>query len=216
MGSLICHQLPSRTIYINNMPLPLCARDTGIYFGFFASLVYVYISKRNKADLPPDIKNTIILCILMLFMIIDGGTSYLKIRETNNLLRYFSGAFFGLSLPFFLIPVANYNPAITNTNKSLKSTWEIIFLIIVNLIIGFLVLKTNFLPWFLIATITIGSLIYVICRIVFTIVKQTALKNCNKAFLTAGGTIGILLIMFCLSNFVLQPLKTLLLDGIRR
>jgi len=57
IGSLTCHQLPSRTIYINSIPLPLCARDTGIYIGFFISLIYIYINKRSKVDLPPDIKS---------------------------------------------------------------------------------------------------------------------------------------------------------------
>ncbi|HHV95439.1 MAG TPA: DUF2085 domain-containing protein [Clostridiaceae bacterium] len=216
IGSLICHQLPSRTIHINNIPLPLCARDTGIYVGFFISLMYIYINKRNKADLPPDIKSTLILCFLMLFMIIDGGTSYLRIRETNNMIRYFSGAFFGLALPFFLIPTANYNPMIENTQKSLKSTKEIIFLIIANLVMGFLILKTGVFPWVLVSTISIGSLIYTIGRIVFTVVNHTsALKRINSVFLVVGGTFGILLILFCLSSFVLQPLKALLLSDLR-
>lgn len=217
IGSIICHQLPSRTLHIKGTPLPLCARDTGIYTGFFISLVYIYLNKRNKADLPPNIKNTVFLCFLMLFMIIDGGTSYMGIRETSNVLRYFSGAFFGLALPFFLVPVANYKQEAVNTNISLKSTLEIILLLIVNIAIGLLILKTETISWFLISTIIIGTLIYVIGRIVFIICKRMGLlKNHNSAVLVAGGTIGVLIIMFCFSNFVLQPLKNLLLYNMWR
>ena len=216
-GSLICHQLPSRTLHIKGLPLPLCARDTGIYIGFFISLIYIYLKKRNKADSPPDIKTTILLCSLMLLMIIDGGTSYLGMRQTSNMLRYYSGVFFGFPLPFFLIPAASFNPKVKNAKKSMYSVLEVIFLILINFIVGYLVLESDVLPWILPATVTIWSLIYIISRIVYTVVVRTiTIKKSLIQILVTGGTVGILLIMFCFSNFILQPLKALLLDGVWR
>ncbi|HOJ10172.1 MAG TPA: DUF2085 domain-containing protein [Clostridiales bacterium] len=211
-GSLICHQIPSRTIYAGGIPLPLCARDTGIYMGLFSSLAYIYLRRKNKSDSPPDIKNTVLLCCLMLLMIIDGGTSYLGIRNTNNIIRYFSGAFFGLPLPFFLLPAAYYNPKRSNMHKSLDKTAEIILLIIINITIGYLLIEMDVLPWILPATATIASLIYIITRTVYTVVVRTQLtKAPYMQLLVAGGTLGIILIMFFISTYILQPLKDTLL-----
>ena len=216
-GSMICHQLPSRTLYVNELPLPLCARDTGIYIGAFISVSYIYLSKRKKADSPPGIKTTLVLCFLMLLMIIDGCTSYLGIRETNNILRYYSGTFFGLSLPFFLIPAAYYNPAIKNTKKSMYSIYEILILIVINFVVGYLLFEIKILPWILPSTVTIISLIYVIARIVFTVVvRAAAARKPFTQILVAGGTVGVLFILFCISNFLLQPIKALLLNGVWR
>jgi hypothetical protein len=147
-------------------------------------------------------------------MIFDGGTSYLGVRQTNNILRYYSGAFFGFTLPFFLIPAANFNPGIKNIRRSINNIFEVLILIIINFIVGYIILETNILPWFLLATVTIGTLIYVIARIIFTIVTRTMVKKKPLvSIIVAGGTIGVLFILFCFSSFILQPLKSLLLDA---
>src|SRR5438552_2016659 len=33
IGSLVCHQLPERSFHLESVPLPVCARCTGIYAG---------------------------------------------------------------------------------------------------------------------------------------------------------------------------------------
>jgi hypothetical protein len=33
IGHLVCHQLPERSFHLAGMPLPVCARCTGIYMG---------------------------------------------------------------------------------------------------------------------------------------------------------------------------------------
>ena len=32
-GSVVCHQLPDRSFFLNGRPLPVCARCTGLYLG---------------------------------------------------------------------------------------------------------------------------------------------------------------------------------------
>jgi uncharacterized membrane protein len=47
--SIVCHQKPERTIYINTIPLLVCSRCTGIYFGgLLSSLINILISREIK------------------------------------------------------------------------------------------------------------------------------------------------------------------------
>jgi uncharacterized membrane protein len=39
IGSAVCHQLPSRSFFLNAVPLPVCARCLGIYLGGSAAAV---------------------------------------------------------------------------------------------------------------------------------------------------------------------------------
>ncbi|RBW68947.1 DUF2085 domain-containing protein [Bacillus taeanensis] len=113
-GRAICHQLPERTFLINNSYLPLCARDTGILIGLFSTLLYLCLFKKYKANQIPTIKNSFILLLLTVPIALDGLTSYMNLRESSNLLRLTTGIPFGVMLPFFLIPMLNFN------NQSLK------------------------------------------------------------------------------------------------
>jgi uncharacterized membrane protein len=45
-GSLVCHQLPTRSFHLWSVPLPVCARCTGIYLG--AAIAAVVASRRSR------------------------------------------------------------------------------------------------------------------------------------------------------------------------
>ena len=55
LGYSICHQLPERTIHFGNNALFVCARDTGLYAGFFLVLIAIALPWRRKqgASLAP-------------------------------------------------------------------------------------------------------------------------------------------------------------------
>jgi len=82
----ICHRLPDRTFNIRGHYFPVCARRTGFYIGIFSCFIYVYFFY---------VQYTIILIILAILMIIPTFyyvlTQYLGFRESNNLLRLFTG-----------------------------------------------------------------------------------------------------------------------------
>lgn len=55
IGSFVCHQLPQRSFYLWSVPMPVCARCTGIYAGAaFASLFFVRLKPEFKVRLKPD------------------------------------------------------------------------------------------------------------------------------------------------------------------
>jgi uncharacterized membrane protein len=114
IGYAICHQLPARTIHINNHPLPLCARCTGIYLGTLMTLVGLTLSRRcYMVGFPP----TYIMVLLVAFiglMGVDGINSYLSffpkaphLYEPQNWLRLTTGTFHGLAISMIVFPVIN-------------------------------------------------------------------------------------------------------------
>jgi len=59
IGSLICHQRPERSFYLFGVPLPVCARCTGIYAGAALTAMAVAVrgagaGRHSKADTTSD------------------------------------------------------------------------------------------------------------------------------------------------------------------
>ena len=212
IGSLICHQLPSRTIYLEGLPLPVCARDTGIYLGIFTGTVFIMFMKRFDSDKPPGVFISVLLCILMLPMVIDGIGSYTGLIETNNNIRLVTGAFFGLPIPFFLLPAAHFKIAAANKRSSLKSPVELITVIAATALMCGLVLKSRMLPYLLVSTIIVMSFIFLTGRISFTIIVRLSPATYRYRYLTTAGiTLCVLSVLYVISAYILQPLKELLL-----
>ena len=101
----ICHRLLDRTFNIRGHYFPVCARCTGLYMGAFSYFTYVYFFY---------VQYTITLIIFAILIMIptfyDGLTQFFGFRESNNLLRLFTGLFGGLgigilvkTLKFFLL-----------------------------------------------------------------------------------------------------------------
>jgi uncharacterized membrane protein len=99
IGGLVCHQKRERTLRVGELYLPVCARDTGIYIGFF--LGYLLLPLRNKRSRgPPDL---LISFIMILPLIVDSLTQNLGLRVSMNEIRLISGLFFGTALSPLLI-----------------------------------------------------------------------------------------------------------------
>jgi uncharacterized membrane protein len=75
LGSIVCHQIPDRTIMIGDKLLPVCARDTGIYIGMFVSFIFFILYKRINSNMPPKLKYAIIACLMIIPLMIDGIAS---------------------------------------------------------------------------------------------------------------------------------------------
>ena len=210
-GSLVCHQLPSRTIYAQGVPLPVCARDTGVYLGVFTGVLFILLFRRLQSDRQPSLPYAVVLCLLMLPMMVDGIGSYLGFYTTNNTARLFTGVLFGLPLPVFLIPAANFKIHGINKSRILRSPLELAALVVAGIIACIPVLQGR-LPWVLPAAAIILSMIFIIGRIVFTIFSLARPGRRKKIYLkTAGATACVLFVMYIISNFILQPLKVILL-----
>lgn len=212
IGAIFCHQLPQRTLFFEGVPLPFCARDTGIYTGCFISFVVLLMKKRLNADRPPKFAETVVLCILMLPTLADGITSYAGLRPTTNAIRLLTGLLFGMCLPFVLVPAANFKINGNNTRKVLDGDKELMVLTAVNVSVGVILLKTQFVPWLLIASMSVGGFLFFAARLVYTVLARVL--YCRKRLLnllTIGFTVLVLSLMYLFSSFVLQPLKDILL-----
>jgi uncharacterized membrane protein len=89
----ICHQKPERCLRFRDKLMPLCARCLGLYLfiiaGFVVSLIFKIGINLGKNNL------LIISIILVSPLMIDSLTQALKLRESNNLLRFLTGALAG-------------------------------------------------------------------------------------------------------------------------
>jgi uncharacterized membrane protein len=198
LGSLFCHQLPSRTISINGIMLPMCARDSGIYTGVFTALVYILVRKRFNSDKPPGLSALVVLCMFMIPMLVDGVGSFLGLRTSSNILRFCTGIYFGSAIPFFVTPAINFKLDTENRNPVLKGWKELTVIAAVNAALCFIILGTDLMPWLLVSSITILSFILLINRIVYMVLIRCRLKY--TGIYSAGMTAGVLFIMFVISG----------------
>jgi len=108
IGFGLCHQLPERSFFGGGIQVPVCARDTGIYAGFLLGflLFLVFHWGKRPAGLPP-LKVMPLLALFVLVMVVDGGTSYMMLRESTNELRLITGLTTGFALAAFVFPLIN-------------------------------------------------------------------------------------------------------------
>jgi uncharacterized membrane protein len=212
-GSLICHQLPSRSLHAGITVLPVCARDTGIYAGIFTSMLFLLLTRRYKSDKPPGTATAVFMCTLMLPMVLDGLLSYTGIISTNNTTRLLTGAFFGLPIPLFLAPAAHFSINGVNEKKVLKKLAELIPVYLFLLVLCGLYLY-GLIPYIVAGLIFISAFLFLLTRLSYTVlVRLRRFRTVPLYAATFGATISVLLFLYMLSAFVLQPIKAALLGG---
>jgi len=98
----ICHQLDGRSLHVNGLPLAACARCSAIYLAFLAGMVlYPFFRPLSVACSPS--RTTLVLALIP--MLIDVGLAFLVISESTLITRLVTGTWFGLMLPFVVLPV---------------------------------------------------------------------------------------------------------------
>lgn len=89
-----CHRNLNRSIKLFNYTFPLCARCSGIVFGYLLLPLLFLQSQLLKWWLIP---------ILMTPLLIDGFTQKWKWRESNNTLRIITGLLFGMAQSMLIV-----------------------------------------------------------------------------------------------------------------
>ena len=193
--------------------MPVCSRDTGIYAGIFTGALFLMLLRRLKAQKPPGMIISVLMCLFMLPMVMDGMLSYLGIIDTNNITRLFTGAFFGLPIPFFLVPAARFDACGTNAEAVLKNTAEIVLAYAATIILCFLLLK-GLVPYVAAGLIFILGFLFLLSRISFTVLFRIG-RFKRKMLYTVTGctTLCIIITLYFISTYLLQPLKAILLKG---
>jgi uncharacterized membrane protein len=135
LGFAACHQIPERTFWINNRPMPLCARCTGSYLGALAGLVLLVVTGRGRARQIPPLRVLIVLVVFVAVWAFDGTNSYLTLLglphlyEPRNLYRAITGSLEGLSISVLVLPFLTVNLwARTEAKATVRSLKEVAIL----------------------------------------------------------------------------------------
>lgn len=209
----MCHQLPERTIFIEGMPLPMCARDTGIYLGIFIALAFLLVRGRFKADTVPSTRISVFLAILMIPMMVDAVTSYASIRQTDNIIRLVTGIFFGMSLVLFLFPAANFKTNEPGRLKVIDGWVDVILLAVLNILVCTVILRFNILVWAVVSTASLIGLVFIIGRLIYTLIRILSIGNPKRSIIyTCVLTIIAFVMLHILKGFLLGPVKSFLVS----
>jgi uncharacterized membrane protein len=98
---VLCHQIPERSFHLDNHPLAVCARCTGIYAGFALSvLCYPLVRSLRRVETP----GRLWLVLACVPMAIDVGLDYFGIWTNTHFSRLVTGAIFGAVCALFIVP----------------------------------------------------------------------------------------------------------------
>ncbi len=99
--SFICHQLPSRSFYVDGEEFGVCSRCFGVYFGLLAG-VAVYPLWRRIDEIEPLARFWLFLACIP--MGIDWSLTFLGIWENTPLSRFVTGLILGVACSTFIVP----------------------------------------------------------------------------------------------------------------
>lgn len=112
--SALCHQLPSRSFYINGVQMAVCTRCFGIYSSvWIGSIIFPLISRAVKGKLTGG---KVLMILSFLIIVIDFLGNLTGLWVNTNISRFFTGIFLGLSVTYFMS-----NEIFNKTNINLKS-----------------------------------------------------------------------------------------------
>jgi uncharacterized membrane protein len=101
MFGRVCHQIPGRAFYLEGHPLAVCARCTGIYFGFAAGVLLYPLARSLRRSDPPARKW---LLISLVPALIDFALGLFHVWENTHLSRSLTGALVGTVVAFYVMP----------------------------------------------------------------------------------------------------------------
>jgi uncharacterized membrane protein len=97
-----CHQIPERSFYVDGHPLAVCARCTGIYFGFAAGVLFYPIARSLAQSYPAPARKWLLIALAP--AVLDFALDYLGIWENTRLTRSLTGALLGSVVAFYVVP----------------------------------------------------------------------------------------------------------------
>jgi uncharacterized membrane protein len=99
--SYICHQIPERSLHVENHQLAVCSRCFGVYFGlFFGFLIYPFVRKID--DIEP--LRRVWLFLAMIPIGVDWSLGVFGIWENTHLSRFITGLILGTACAIYIIP----------------------------------------------------------------------------------------------------------------
>lgn len=202
--SFICHQLADRSLTINNSVMPLCARCTGIYSGFFISTLFQYARNRKVSQLPP-LFITFSSIIAILLMILESIGERLYWWESTNDARFLMGLILGSAISVLLLPLFNFY-LIDKNYSSLDKKFYVFLVLIVAA--AFVFQYTPFSFHFFLITSTVGVLaIYIMASLSFASVLVSYRKKVSTLSSNRILTIYIGILLLIIEVFIFKTGK---------
>jgi uncharacterized membrane protein len=195
----ICHRISTRSFFLGDRQLPLCARCSGMYMGALIGLIYQRRSEHRGGM--PDLKTSILLGFFFLAFAVDGTNSYLQLYPiikplyiTENWMRLVTGTGMGISMAAVLMPVFNQTVWQDWTDRPILHSWKQMgVLILTTGLIDLAFLSGNPLllfPIALLSSATVILLLGMIYAIVWILItkKENVFQSPGQmaGFLTAG------------------------------
>ena len=97
--SFLCHQLDSRSIHLGFYKIAICSRCFSVYVSMLMLCGFYYYKGFPQRGI-----SITIFAVLVLPLVIDGGTQYIGFRTSNNALRIITGTLAGLATAAVLLP----------------------------------------------------------------------------------------------------------------
>lgn len=99
----LCHQMASRSFFLSGEPMAVCARCSSVYFSFFlGTLAYPFLRDIRS----PRPGGLLLLSSACAPMVLDITLCAAGVCESTNLTRALTGGWFGLIMPYLVIPGA--------------------------------------------------------------------------------------------------------------
>jgi len=100
--SRVCHQDDARSFHVEGEKIGVCIRCSAIYFGFFLGLITLPLSRALKRKNVPAIG---FFLFAVLPMVVDVVLNAAGIQASTTMTRVITGALFGISMPWFIVPI---------------------------------------------------------------------------------------------------------------
>ena len=99
--SYLCHQIPSRSFFLENHQFAVCARCFGVYFGLLSGTVlYPFLRPIEKTESFPRFW----LFLTMIPMAIDWSLGIFEIWENTYFSRFATGMILGATCAIYILP----------------------------------------------------------------------------------------------------------------
>ncbi len=150
IGFSVCHQMPSRTIVIGGIYLPLAGRTSGIYIGFLISAIILFALFRKRENGLAPLYIMIIFCLFIFSTMFDWAASHLGLYESSNNIRFITGFLAGSSIMAIVFPVFNFQYyKESSKDRIFKNPVKfIIYFLVIALFITTTLLRFSFLSMF--------------------------------------------------------------------
>lgn len=83
-----CHQMPERSFFIKGRQFPVCARCTGVFFGWFVSVATAWLYRPGL----------LVMAAFLAVMFLDWLLQRIDVLESGNIRRFVTGALAGYAI----------------------------------------------------------------------------------------------------------------------